>query len=194
MADGSRETERPQVAPASLPFLSEAEETFLRAKYAFDRELELELNRGAAAYEQAVLNMLILLNGGAAVAYLGLYGALAETAAAAAPPALVPTMGALLAWGTGLVASGYASVRGLWAQQRFAQARRLKRQAVERLFLHGPEARRAAERASLEKRGETTFTQAKRALAVSKYLAYVALFAFAVGLTFASVAVILPAT
>ncbi|MEM7498329.1 MAG: hypothetical protein AAF371_10105 [Pseudomonadota bacterium] len=175
-----------------LPHLSAAEESFLRTKYGFDRELELELNRGAAAYEQEVLRTLVLLNGGAAAAFLGLYGALAETGAAA-PPALVPTLMALVAWGGGLLAAGTASVQGLWAQQRFAQARRLKRQALERLFRYGCEDRRATERAHLEQRGERVFTDAKHALERSKRLAYGALIAFALGLAAASFAVIVPA-
>ncbi|MEL6767398.1 MAG: hypothetical protein AAFP17_09475 [Pseudomonadota bacterium] len=174
-----------------LPHLSAAEESFLRAKYALDRELELELNRGAAAYEQEVLRTLVLLNGGAAAAFLGLYGALAETGAAS-PPALFPTVLALACWGGGLLAAGTASVLGLWAQQRFAQARRLKRQALERLFRFGSEQQRAEERAALEGRGEVKFTDAKAALDRSKRLAYAALFAFALGLAAASYAVIAP--
>ncbi|MEL6482840.1 MAG: hypothetical protein AAFU72_02760 [Pseudomonadota bacterium] len=174
-----------------LPHLSAAEESFLRAKYALDRELELELNRGAAAYEQEVLRTLVLLNGGAAAAFLGLYGALAETGAAS-PPSLFPTVLALACWGGGLLAAGTASVLGLWAQQRFAQARRLKRQALERLFRFGSEQKRAEERAALEGRGEVKFTDAKAALERSKRLAYAALFAFALGLAAASYAVIVP--
>ncbi|MEM9762856.1 MAG: hypothetical protein AAF968_10130 [Pseudomonadota bacterium] len=174
-----------------LPHLSAAEESFLRAKYALDRELELELNRGAAAYEQEVLRTLVLLNGGAAAAFLGLYGALAETGAAS-PPSLFPTVLALACWGGGLLAAGTASVLGLWAQQRFAQARRLKRQALERLFRFGSEQKRAEERAALEGRGEVKFTDAKSAIERSKRLAYGALFAFALGLAAASYAVIVP--
>ncbi|MEM8759265.1 MAG: hypothetical protein AAGE83_02940 [Pseudomonadota bacterium] len=189
-SDGNAAAEAtPEVQP--LPHLSQAEESFLRAKYALDRELELELNRGAAAYEQEVLRTLVLLNGGAAAAFLGLYGALAETGAAS-PPALMPTVLALVAWGGGLLAAGTASVLGLWAQQRFAQARRLKRQALERLFRFGSEQRRAEERTALELRGEAKFTGAKASLERSKRLAYAALFAFALGLAAASYAVIAP--
>ncbi|MEM7528027.1 MAG: hypothetical protein AAF416_10135 [Pseudomonadota bacterium] len=180
-----------KVAP--LPHLSQSEETFLREKYALDRELELELNRGAAAYEQEVLRTLVLLNGGAAAAFLGLYGTLAENGITS-PPALIPTIVALVAWGGGLLSAGSASVTGLWSQQRFAQARRLKRQALERNFRPGNEERRAEERHELAERGERRFVEAKNALERSRRLAYLALFAFALGLAAASFAVIAPAS
>ena len=94
------------------------------------RAHELMLNQATSAFEHATLAPLLLLNGGAAVAYLTLLGALVGREH---PPVLNRWLVAMavLAWVLGLIAAQVSVTFGYLAQRGYSKSHRIKREQVE---------------------------------------------------------------
>ena len=96
-------------------------------KYARDREHELELNRFTHRFEVERLKLLILLNGGAATAWLSL----GQSDAGLDPLAI----GAAAFWVIGLCLSVWATQAALETQRQFGRAYHSRRRADEAAIL-----------------------------------------------------------
>ena len=103
-------------------------EDFALEKYKLDRKHELELNRATAAYEHATLRTFMVLNGGAAVAFLTLLGAVWNSDSR---PIFVLVIMAIGSWSVGMVLTAVATKRAYKGQQGYATAYHLRRQAEE---------------------------------------------------------------
>jgi hypothetical protein len=100
------------------------------------RAHELELNRAAVQFEHATLAPLLLLNGGAAVAFLALLGATSETDAAL-NASTNWAVAACAFWAIGLAAATLATYLAFQSQRHYTRVERLRREDVERLLLEG---------------------------------------------------------
>jgi len=94
------------------------------------RAHELMLNQATSAYEHATVGPLIVINGGAAIAYLTLVGALSKSAQGLAVSAIY-ALAAVVLWGLGLVSAQFMVGFGLTEQRAWARRERLNRQRVE---------------------------------------------------------------
>jgi hypothetical protein len=105
-----------------------------RVVYQAQRAHELELNRATATFEHAVISPVLLLNGGATVAFLTLLGA---TSAEKSSLTLSVTWATLAVgiWAIGLVVGAIAVRSGYRSQQRFTQAVAGRRRQMELLLL-----------------------------------------------------------
>lgn len=104
------------------------EDHFTLEKYKLDRQHELELNRATAAYEHATLRTLMVLNGGAAAAFLTLLGAVWSSGPR---PSFAFVVLAILAWSLGMMVTALATKQAYEGQQGYSKAYRLRRQAEE---------------------------------------------------------------
>ncbi len=94
------------------------------------RAHELMLNQATSAYEHATVAPLILVNGGAAIAYLTLVGALSKGAQGLAVSAGY-VIAAVSMWGLGLVSAQLMVSHGLSEQRAWSRKERLNRRRVE---------------------------------------------------------------
>jgi hypothetical protein len=105
------------------------------------RAHEIMLNEATSRFEHAVVAPLLLLNGGGAVAYLTLLGALGRDQhpmLSARSLWIVPTLGL---WALGLILAQLAVTMGLRAQQGYSISQRQKRHDLEmHLIRDDPEA------------------------------------------------------
>lgn len=98
-------------------------------KYRLDRAHELELNRFTHTFEVERLKLLIILNGGAAAAWLTF--SKADSTSQQALPALVTLLFAVLPWLFGLWCASHATEHALGTQRSFTQAYHRRRRAAE---------------------------------------------------------------
>jgi hypothetical protein len=119
---------------------SEADDAARRAVevYKVVRAHELMLNQATSAFEHATIAPLLLVNGGGAVAFLALLGALADPKSKLTASTCWAGA-AIAAWALGLVSAALAAGFGLRYQRAFSQAHRIQRQQMERLLLSGSE-------------------------------------------------------
>src|SRR3954469_19303145 len=89
------------------------------------RAHEIMLNQATSAFEHAAAAPLVLLNGGAAVAYLTLLGAISDPAKSKLRFAAAWAVAALMSWALGLIAAQLAVTFGLISQCAYAKAQRL---------------------------------------------------------------------
>jgi hypothetical protein len=94
------------------------------------------LNEATSAYEHAVVAPLIVINGGAAIAYLTLLGARSKADAGLIVP-VGWAVAALACWGLGLATAQVMISFGLAEQRTWSKMHRLKRQRVEQHLLRG---------------------------------------------------------
>ena len=92
------------------------------------------LNQATAAFEHAVIAPLVVLNGGAVVAFLTLIGAVADSKSSLSPDAGW-VAAATVSWALGLIAAALAATYGFRRQQAISVAHRLQRQELEKHFL-----------------------------------------------------------
>jgi hypothetical protein len=107
---------------------------FLLEWYKLQRAHELELNKATLAYELELAKLLVLLNGGAAGAFLTLLGAVSKDRP------LVTSMwtgGAILAWLIGLLVATSATHEAYEIQSGYSKAYRLRRQGEELRRIQG---------------------------------------------------------
>jgi hypothetical protein len=90
---------------------------------------ELELNKIQGTLEATALFGLVLLNGGAIVAFLNFLGSAGQKTAMQVD--LGWARYALFAWCVGVALGALTALAGLWCQSAFAQAYRRRRQAEE---------------------------------------------------------------
>ncbi|KZE94845.1 hypothetical protein AVP42_00772 [Agromyces sp. NDB4Y10] len=104
------------------------------AIYEAQRAHELELNKATAAFEHAVSSPLFLLNGGAAVAFLTLLGAVSapDSTLALRVEFVAP---AVFAWVLGLTAGAACVGFGYRAQREFTKAVSFRRRHFERALV-----------------------------------------------------------
>jgi hypothetical protein len=103
------------------------------------RAHELMLNQATSQFEHAAAAPLVLLNGGAAVAYLTLLGAVSDPQTSKLALAAPWAVTALVAWALGLITAQAAVTFGLASQRAYSKAQRMKREDVERHLLeHQP--------------------------------------------------------
>jgi hypothetical protein len=98
------------------------------------RSHEIMLNQATSTYEHATVAPLILVNGGAAVAYLTLAGALSRNGSGLALPA-VWAVTAIASWGFGLIFAQLMVGYGLKEQRSWARRERMNRQRYEWVLL-----------------------------------------------------------
>jgi hypothetical protein len=98
--------------------------------YAAVRAHELMLNEATSKLEHAELAPLIVLNGGALVAFLTLVGALLGKDSGWRPELAFAGI-AIVAWGFGLVAAAFASHYTLKQQAKISAAHRMMREGIE---------------------------------------------------------------
>jgi hypothetical protein len=98
------------------------------------RAHELMLNQATAAFEHAVLAPLVLLNGGAIVAYLTLLGTLADNRPGLTVAQWLLSAAAVLGWAVGLRAAVTAARHGFLSQRNFSIAHRLRREELEKVL------------------------------------------------------------
>jgi hypothetical protein len=96
--------------------------------YKLHRAHELELNKATLAYELELAKLLVLLNGGAAGAFLTMTGAIWKEGT---HPAFAWVAGAIAAWLFGLLAAAIATDRAYKAQREYTKAYRFRRQGEE---------------------------------------------------------------
>jgi hypothetical protein len=102
--------------------------------YKAERAHELMLNQATSAFEHAAISPLLFLNGGGAVAFLTLLGAVSDPKARFSA-SIGWAVAAACAWGVGLVLAALAASFGLVSQRAFAKKDRIERQQLERLLL-----------------------------------------------------------
>ena len=101
---------------------------FLLEWYKLQREHELELNKATLAYELELAKLFVLLNGGAAGAFLTLIGAVWKEQR---HPSLGWVCVAIVAWLIGLVVAAFAIRRAYEIQRDYSTAYRYRRQLEE---------------------------------------------------------------
>jgi hypothetical protein len=109
--------------------MDQDEEDFRLRKYERDREHEIALNNAVAAYEQAMLRLLLVLNGGAATAFLALFGAIWKENTQLN---LSLIRYAVLSWLVGLMVTVIATVLAYSGQVDFTRSYLNRRRAEER--------------------------------------------------------------
>lgn len=115
--------------PLSSP--AEAAASDLRVEaYKAVRTHELMLDEASSKFEHAVLTALIVINGGALVAFLTLLGALLGKASGRRPDLAFAAV-AIVAWALGLVAAAFAVRYASSRQSSISAAQRLMRQELE---------------------------------------------------------------
>jgi hypothetical protein len=102
--------------------------------YKAHRAHELMLNEATSAFEHAAIAPLLLLNGGGAVAFLTLLGAVSDPKARFSA-SIGWAVTAAVAWAVGLVLGALAASFGLVSQRAFSKKHRIERQQVERLLI-----------------------------------------------------------
>jgi hypothetical protein len=102
--------------------------------YRAERAHELMLNEATSAFEHAAIAPLLLLNGGGAVAFLTLLGAINDPKSKLSA-STGWAIAASAAWTLGLIAAALGASFGLTSQRAFSKAHRIERQQVERLLL-----------------------------------------------------------
>jgi hypothetical protein len=102
--------------------------------YKAERAHELMLNQATSAFEHAAIAPLLLLNGGGAVAFLTLLGAVSDPKARFSA-SIGWAVAAAIAWAVGLVLGALAASFGLVSQRAFSKKHRIERQQMERLLL-----------------------------------------------------------
>ena len=108
--------------------MSDQESRFL-AHYKALREHELALNDATAEFERAALQPLLLLNGGAAVAFVALLGAIWEkTNSRISLPLAIAAVGV---WVVGLLLAAFAMIAGYLRQREFEIRARIEREIAE---------------------------------------------------------------
>ncbi len=100
------------------------------------RSHEITLNQATTAFEHAAIAPLLLLNGGAAVGFLTLLGAVSDTDSRLAASTELAVL-AIGAWSLGLIMAAVAARLGLQSQRSFSRAHRLRREQVEQQLLAG---------------------------------------------------------
>jgi hypothetical protein len=95
------------------------------------------LNQATSAFEHAAISPLLFLNGGGAVAFLTLLGAVSDPKARFSA-SIGWAVAAACAWAIGLVLGTLAASFGLVSQRAFAKKDRIERQQLERLILKDP--------------------------------------------------------
>jgi hypothetical protein len=112
------------------------------AHYKALREHERALNDATAEFERAALQPLLLLNGGAAVAFVTLLGAIWEKASQRIN--LTWAIAAVGIWVVGLLLAAIATIKGYLSQREFEIRARIEREIVEEILHMGahPEATR----------------------------------------------------
>ena len=103
--------------------------------YKAERAHELMLNQATSAFEHAAIAPLILLNGGGAVAFMTLLGAVSDPKARFSA-SIGWAVGAAITWAMGLVFVALAASFGLVSQRAFSKKHRIERQQLERLLLN----------------------------------------------------------
>jgi hypothetical protein len=98
---------------------------------------EIMLNQATAAFEHAAIAPLLLINGGGAVAFLTLMGAVADKKSKSGGVSIDTSWAvvATAAWAIGLVSAACAASLGYRAQRGFSKAHRLRRDAAEQRLL-----------------------------------------------------------
>lgn len=125
---------QPDVDDGGAPRASEVELETLKAL----RAHELMLNEATSAFEHAAIAPLLVINGGGAVAFLTLLGAVADKQKSGSVHIVTGwALAATAAWGLGLVAAACAASLGYRAQRGFSKAHRLRRDAAEQRLLVG---------------------------------------------------------
>jgi hypothetical protein len=102
---------------------------FLLEWYKLQRQHELELNKATLAYELELAKLLVLLNGGAAGAFLTLLGAVWKDASP--HPSLTWTAAAIVSWLIGLFVAFLTIHQAYEIQRGYSKAYRLRRQGEE---------------------------------------------------------------
>lgn len=102
-----------------------------RSIYQAQRAHELELNKATAAFEHAVISPLVLLNGGAIVAFLTLLGAVTKKDSTLAIDIGFALVGVAL-WALSLTAAMLAVGAGYGSQRTFSRSVSARRRLMER--------------------------------------------------------------
>jgi hypothetical protein len=98
------------------------------------RSHELMLNQATSAFEHAAIAPLLLLNGGGAVAFLTLLGAVSNPKARFSA-SIDWAIAAAVSWGVGLLLAALAASFGLISQRSFSKRQRIKREQLEHFLL-----------------------------------------------------------
>jgi hypothetical protein len=114
----------------------QTESSLVLEVYKAERAHELMLNQATSAFEHAAIAPLLVLNGGGAVAFLTLLGAVSNPSSRFSA-STGWAVAAAIAWAVGLVLAALAASFGLGSQRAFSRRQRIERQAVERLLLRG---------------------------------------------------------
>ena len=152
------------------------------------RAHELMLNQATSTYEHATVAPLILVNGGAAVAYLTLAGALSRNGGVLVLPASWAVT-AVVCWGLGLILAQLMVGFGLKEQRSWARRERMNRQRVEWTLLNNFETLRVI--VAPEDVGPAKLAKEKgdavRARGRKTTMRYMSMVAFTAGLVFAAI-------
>ncbi len=162
------------------------------AVYQAQRAHELELNRATSSFEHAMVSPLLLLNGGAVVAFLTLLGA-TSTKPSDFDLDRGFAVAAVVAWVLGLVAATLSVHAGYAAQQSFSKAARLRRERIERSLLTDSPLRAALRRPSSDK-PEDAADRGRALQARWRAMFWASLASFLTGVGFATAAALVPAS
>jgi hypothetical protein len=154
------------------------------------RAHELMLNEATSRFEHAAIAPLLLINGGGAVAFLTLLGAL-ESPKSRLSASTLWAGAASTAWAVGLITAALAASLGLRAQRKFSKAHRLQRQQVERLLLNRSPLMDvvAPSEPDWKAKGDDETTKAKLAQKLYGILRWASMVAFLLGAACAAVSV-----
>jgi hypothetical protein len=97
--------------------------------YKLHRAHEVALNNATAAYEQALLRLVLILN----AASIGGFLALIQVKDSKLTYNLLEAHFAIVLWGLGILAAFAATCFAYWSQRQFTQAFRSRRMAIEAL-------------------------------------------------------------
>jgi hypothetical protein len=120
--------------PSRRPSPNDAISSLTNEAYKAERAHELMLNQATSAFEHAAISPLFFLNGGGAVAFLTLLGAVSDPKARFSA-SIGWAVAAAGAWAVGLVLAALAASFGLVSQRAFAKKDRIERQQLDRLLL-----------------------------------------------------------
>lgn len=147
------------------------------------RERAAELQKATSEFEHASLKIILVLNGGAAIAALACFGNLVDRGTTF--EFRVWAVSAMLSWAAGLVAATVATRFGYLSQHKFYKAANRKVQWKVAAFLEGEQSAAATDE---RKKFDDDTDDGKCSRTIGHYASTCAAGAFSVGVVFAGVA------
>lgn len=123
-AGPAQQSEQPSQSPSRSSVID-----FDLEFYKLQRAHEVALNNATAAYEQALLRLVLILN----AASIGGFLALIQVKDSKLTYNFLEARFAIVVWGWGILAAFAATCLAYWSQRKFTQAFRSRRMAIEAL-------------------------------------------------------------